>query len=87
MRGVIAAAQQVGQVHDSVRLGVQDRGDHILELHDVAAHNLHLSTKLAEVRRSRVDVHHDYFLAALDQPGNRPLSNKPGAAQNQCRHR
>ena len=86
MGRVVAAAQQIGQVHDAVRLGVHDGRNHVLKLHDVAAHDLYLVSEFAEVRGSRVDVHHEDLLAALDQPGNNPLSDKAGAAQYQGCH-
>ena len=86
MGGVVSAAQQICQVHDAVRLGVHNGRDHVLKLHNVAAHNLHLVAELAEVRRSGVDVHHNHFLAALDQTGNSPLADKACAAQYQSCH-
>ena len=83
---VVAAAQQVGQVHDPVGLGGQHRLHHVLELGDVAVHHAYQVPELLVRHRPRVDVHYSDPLASFGQPAYGPSPDEPGAAQYQRRH-
>ena len=60
--------------------------DDVVELGDVAPHDLHLRAQIVERRGAGVDVHADDFLAARRQQADDPQADEAGAANDKDRH-
>ena len=86
VRGVLAAADHVGEVDDAVRLGVHDGLDDVLEVGDVAAEDADAVAEGGVVGRRGVDVHDDDPLPGLDEARDGAPADEARASEHQGGH-
>ena len=80
------AAEQIGKIDDARRLRRRHLPDDIVELGDVAAHDLHLLAQITVIRGGGIDVHADDLLAALGEQRDQAPADKAGTADNEDGH-
>ncbi len=84
--GVLAGAEEVGEVHDAVRLDGHDGLDDVLKAGDVAAHDSDGVAVGGVVGAGGVEVDDDDLLAALDEEGDGASADEASAAENEGGH-